>query len=221
MIMKPAITVFIVDDHSLVRTGIKKILESEKKISVIGEASSGEEAKQQVEKMKPNVVLMDIRMPGIGGLQTTIDLRRICPDTKIVIVTVCDDEVFTKRLLVAGAHGYITKDASSTEMIHAIQVVVRGEKYLSPSIARKIALLHLSESEDSPFESLSERELQVTIMISNGYRVQQVADELFLSPKTVNSYRYRIFEKLGISNDVELARLAIKQGLIEEIKSES
>ena len=212
-------TVFIVDDHSLVRSGIRKILESEKNISVIGEANSGEEAKIQVQKLKPNVVLMDIRMPGVGGLQATIDIKRVCPDSRVIIVTVCDDEVFTKRLLVAGAHGYITKGASSSEMVHAINTVMKNEKYLSPTVARKIALMHLSEGEDSPFEALSERELQVTIMISNGCKVHQIAEELFLSPKTVNSYRYRIFEKLEISNDVELARLAIKQGLIDDIRN--
>jgi two-component system invasion response regulator UvrY len=209
------IDVLLVDDHDLVRTGIKRMLSDINGIRVVGEASSGEEAVKLGRELKPQVVLMDVKMPGIGGFEATRKLIRLDPDIKVLVVSTCDNDVYPSRLLQVGASGYLTKGASMDEMVHAIRQVYAGQRYISPDIANKLAFRHVSEKEESPFDSLSERELQVMIMITKGMKVQEIADKLHLSPKTVNSYRYRIFEKLRIKNDVELTLLAIRHGLIE------
>jgi two-component system invasion response regulator UvrY len=209
------INVILVDDHDLVRTGIKRMLEDVQGIKVIGEASSGEEAVTLGRKLKPNVVLMDVKMPGIGGFEATRKLLRIDPDMKVLIVTICNNDLYPARLLQVGASGYLTKGASMEEMVQAIRAVHAGQRYISPEIASRLAFKHVNDKDESPFEALSERELQVMLMITMGMKVQDIAEKLCLSPKTVNSYRYRIFEKLKVKNDVELTLLAIRHGLIE------
>ena len=209
------INVMLVDDHDLVRTGIKLMLDDVAGIKVIAEASSGEEAVKLGRELKPNVVLMDVKMPGIGGFEATRKLIRIDPDVKVLVVSTCDNDVYQSRLLQVGAAGYLTKGASMDEMVKAIRAVHAGQRYISPEIASRLAFKHVSDKDESPFEALSERELQVMLMITKGMKVQDIADKLHLSPKTVNSYRYRIFEKLHVKNDVELTLLAIRHGLIE------
>jgi len=211
----PLITVLLVDDHDLVRVGIRRLLADVQGIKVVGEAKSGEEAVRIVRDLQPNVVLMDVKMPGIGGLEATRKLLRADPSVKVIAVTVYGDEPFPSRLLQAGAAGYLTKGSSVDEMVHAIRTVYSGQRYISPEVAQQLALKHLSDNEASPFESLSERELQVMIMITNGMKVQTISDKLCLSPKTVNSYRYRLFEKLGVNSDVELTHLAMRHGLLD------
>lgn len=210
-------TLIVVDDHEIVRAGIISLLQKVPNIQIIAEASSGEEAIKLTQIHKPSLILMDVRMPGIGGLQATINILRLHPNTKVIALTVCNDDLFPTKLLQAGAHGYLTKNTSSKELELAIFQIAKGKRYISPEIASKIALKHLSDHGQAPFELLSDRELQVTLMITSGQKVQQISDVLFLSPKTVNSYRYRIFEKLGIKNDVELTRMAIKHGITEEL----
>ncbi len=205
----------LVDDHDLVRTGIKRILDDVSGIKVIAEARSGEEGVKLARKLKPEVVLMDVKMPGIGGFEATRKLLRIDPDIKVLIVTICNNDLYPARLLQVGASGYLTKGATMEEMIQAIRAVHSGQRYISPEIASRLAFKHVSDVEESPFESLSERELQVMLMITMGMKVQEIADKLCLSPKTVNSYRYRIFEKLKVKNDVELTLLGIRHGLVE------
>ncbi len=129
-------------------------------------------------------------------------------------MTVCDEEPFPSRLLKAGAAGYLTKGAALEEMVHAIRAVASGQRYISPEIAQRLALSSLEEEKISPFDDLSEREMQISMMIVSCQKVQEISDRLFLSPKTVNSYRYRIFEKLGIESDVELTLLAVRHGLL-------
>ncbi len=209
------IRLLVVDDHDLVRTGIKRMLNDIQGIKVIGEANSGEEAVKIARENRLDVVLMDVKMPGIGGLEATRKLLRIDPDIKILVITVCDDDLFASKLLQAGAAGYLTKDCSMDEMIKAIRAVHSGQRYISPAIAQQLAFKHITDKEESPFSALSERELQVMIMITNGHKPQEISEKLNLSPKTVNSYRYRIFEKLGIKNDVELTLLAIRYGLVD------
>jgi DNA-binding NarL/FixJ family response regulator len=210
------IEVLVVDDHDLVRAGITRMLTDVNGIKVVGEASSGEEAIQICRDMHPNVVLMDIKMPGIGGLEATRKLYRLDPDIRVIAVTVCSDDPFPSRLLQAGAAGYITKGADLDEMVQAIRVVKAGQRYISPEIAQKLALKPFSnEPDESPFDLLSEREIQIAMMIVNCYKVQEISDKLCLSPKTVNSYRYRIFDKLQISSDVELTLLAVRHGMID------
>jgi len=209
------ITVLIVDDHELVRAGIRSLLSGVNGIKVIGEASSGEEAVKVAREKHPNVVLMDVRMPGIGGLEATRKLLRADPDIKVIALTVCDEEPFPSKLLQAGAAGYLTKGSALEEMVQAIHSVHHGKRYLSPEVAQQLALKHLSDEKASPFESLSERELQVMLMITSGQKVQEISDKLCLSPKTVNSYRYRLFDKLNVHSDVELTHLAIRHGILD------
>lgn len=210
-----AIRVLLVDDHDLVRIGIKRLLSDVTGIEVVGEAASGEEAIDLVPKLKPNVVLMDVNMPGMGGLEATKRLTRLAPDSKVLVVTVYGDEPYPSRVLQAGAIGYMTKGASVDEMVQAIRCVNIGKRYISPEVAQQLALKHLNDEGDSPFDILSEREMQVLIMIASGQKVNDIAEQLCLSPKTVNSYRYRIFEKLNINSDVELTHLAIKYNLVQ------
>ncbi|MCD6059754.1 MAG: chemotaxis protein CheY [Moraxellaceae bacterium] len=208
------IKVLVVDDHDLVRMGITRMLTDISGLKVVGEAASGEEAIRLARELNPQVVLMDVKMPGIGGLEATRKLLRQDPDVRVVAVTVCDEEPFPSRLLKAGAAGYLTKGAALEEMVKAIRTVASGQRYISPEIAQQLALKNLEEEKSSPFEVLSEREMQITMMIVNCQKVQEISDRLFLSPKTVNSYRYRIFEKLGIDSDVELTLLAVRHGLL-------
>lgn len=208
------IKVLIVDDHELVRMGISRMLADVDQVSVVGEAASGEEAVRLTKELAPQVVLMDVRMPGIGGLEATRKLLRIDPDIRVLVVTACDEEPFPSRLLKAGAAGYLTKGAAMDEMFQAIRTVSRGQRYISPAIAQVLALKNLDDDKESPFDLLSEREMQITMMIINCQKVQEISDRLFLSPKTVNSYRYRIFEKLDIESDVQLTLLAVRHGLL-------
>lgn len=209
------IRVLVVDDHDLVRTGIVRMLADVTGLKVCGEAASGEEAVRLAREVEPDVVLMDIRMPGIGGLEATRKLLRSDPELKVIAVTACDEEPFPSRLLKAGAAGYLTKGAAMEEMIRAIKVVHSGQRFISPDIAQQLALKSFAPAVDaSPFEVLSEREMQVMMMIVNCQKVTEISDRLFVSPKTVNTYRYRIFEKLSISSDVELTLLAMRHGLL-------
>lgn len=209
------INVVIVDDHKLVRNGIKRILENAQGIKIIGEASTGEEAIQIIKQLKPHVVLMDIKMPGLGGIETTRKLVRQDPDLKIIIVTAYENDVFPVRMFNAGAHGYLTKGASEDEMVRAIRTVQAGQRHLSGEIARQLALRSVSGTPDTPFATLSEREMQICLMIIQGLKVQDIAEKLHLSPKTVNSYRYRVFDKLGVKSDVELTHLSLRYGLLD------
>ncbi len=209
------IKVLLVDDHDLVRIGIRSLLENVSGIEVVGEACSGEEAIQLTKKLNPHVVLMDVKMPGIGGLEATKRILRFNPDVKVLAVTVYGEEPYPSRVLQAGAVGYLTKGADVNEVVQAIKSVSSGKRYISPEVAQQLALKHLSDEGESPFDSLSEREMQVMIMITSGQKVQEISDQLCLSPKTVNSYRYRLFEKLDVNSDVELTHLAIRHRLID------
>ena len=210
------IKVFVVDDHDLVRTGITRMLADITGLTVVGEAASGEEALRDIRDLMPDVVLMDAKMPGIGGLEATRKLLRQNADVKVIAVTVCGDEPFPSRFLQAGASGYLTKGAAIDEMVKAIRLVHSGQRYISPEVAQALALKpFVNDGEGSPFDQLSERELQIAMMIVNCQKVQEISDKLFLSPKTVNSYRYRVFDKLGINSDVELTLLAIRHGMVD------
>lgn len=208
------IRVLVADDHHLVRTSLVHLLNAEPDIQVIGEAADGEQAIARSRKLKPDVVLMDIRMPGIGGLEATRKISRFASDIRILVLTAFLEETFAQRLLEAGAHGFISKGCQHDEMVEAIRKVFHGQRYVSPEIAQRLVLSRL-DSRDNPFDQLSQRELQVAMMIVNCQKVADIADRMFLSPKTVNTYRYRIFEKLGMSSDVELTHLGIRYGLVD------
>tara|TARA_Y100001968_G_scaffold109141_3_gene98714 strand:+ start:5122 stop:5757 length:636 start_codon:yes stop_codon:yes gene_type:complete len=210
--------VLVVDDHDLVRTGISRMLADISGLQVIGQADSGEDAIRKARELKPDVVLMDVKMPGIGGLEATRKLLRSYPDLKVIAVTICEEDPFPTRLLQAGAAGYLTKGAALEEMVQAIRMVFGGQRYISPQIAQQLALKSFQpQLSESPFDLLSEREIQIALMIANCQKVQHISDKLCLSPKTVNTYRYRIFEKLSITSDVELALLAVRHGMVDTV----
>lgn len=211
------VSVLLVDDHKLMRTGIKLILDDTADIRVVGEASTGEEALERARALKPNVILMDVSMPGIGGLEATRKLAMSLPETRVIVLSAQTAEPFPMRLMEAGAAGYLTKDSAGDEIVTAIRRVLAGERYISADIARQMALQAVNKTSGaSPFEQLSSREMQVMIMATGGHSVQAISDKLHLSPKTVSTYRSRLFQKLGVSNDVELTRLALRYGVIEE-----
>lgn len=210
------IKVLIVDDHALVRMGIRRLLEDLPDMTVVADAESGEAALALVKSHKPDVVLLDMKMPGIDGWEVTRRLKKSHPQVKVIAVTAMCAEPFPSRVLQLGAMGYLTKESGAEEMAAAIRKVVKGEKYLSAEIAQKMAISSLEAVQDSPFDLLSEREMQVMLMITSGMTVQDIADRLFLSSKTINGYRYRMFEKLSIKNDVELTFLAMKHRVIEQ-----
>ncbi|MEX2320111.1 MAG: UvrY/SirA/GacA family response regulator transcription factor, partial [Saccharospirillum sp.] len=206
--------VIVVDDHDLVRMGLVRLLGDADGIEVIKEGASGEDAIRLAKEHEPDVIMMHVRMPGIGGIEATRKIHRQFPDIKIIAVTACGDDPFPARLLQAGAAGYLTKGASSEEMVLAVRTVVAGQKYLAPNVAQKLALQNVGAG-GSPFSELSDREMQIATMICSCKKVQEISDKLCLSPKTVNTYRYRIFDKLSISSDVELTHLAIRHGILE------
>lgn len=212
------IKVLLVDDHELVRMGIKRLLQDVPGMKVVGEATRGEEAVLLAKELVPDVVVMDVYMPGIGGLEATRKMLRHNPDIKVLALTIYEEEPYPSRLLQAGASGYITKGCDPEEMIRAVRTVHSGQHYISPSIAQQIAIKRFTKGEESPLDSLSERELQIMLMITQGQKVQDISTKLCLSPKTVNSYRYRIFDKLKIDSDVELTLLAMRLGMIEGTK---
>ncbi|RFA28966.1 two-component system response regulator UvrY [Alkalilimnicola ehrlichii] len=212
------INVVLVDDHQLVRSGIRRLLDDAEDIQVCGEAASGEEALKLIKQCQPDVVLMDVNMPGIGGLEATRKLLRIDEQLKIIALTVHVDEPYPSRLLEAGALGYLTKGCDEDEIVSAIKTVVKGERYIGADIARQMALSGLSGMKKNPFDRLSQREVQVMMMITQGHKVQEISDVLCLSPKTVSTYRYRLYEKLGVENDVELTHLAIRHDMIDQLQ---
>lgn len=208
------VEIIVIDDHDLVRFGLVRLLADVSGIRVVADGNSGQRAVDLAKEYEPDVILMDVRMPGMDGIEATKKIQRLFPEIKIIAVTACDDDPFPARLLQAGASGYLTKGASTDEMIQAIKTVMAGKKYLTPTIAQKLALQSLGVS-DNPFNDLSDREMQIATMICSCKKVQAISDTLCLSPKTVNTYRYRVFEKLSVTSDVELTHLAIRYGLLE------
>lgn len=209
------IKVMLVDDHDLVRTGIRRLLDDVANVEVVCEATTGEEALTNLAEHAPDVVLMDINMPGIGGLEATRKLLHLRPELKIIVVTMHEEDLFPQRLLKAGAMGYLTKGARVEEIVQAIHDVMAERRYVSPLIAQQMALSRFDAEKGSPFESLSERELQVLLMMMDGQSITAISDKLCLSPKTVSTYRTRLYAKLGVQNDIELARLALLHGVVE------
>jgi two-component system, NarL family, invasion response regulator UvrY len=206
------IRILLVDDHEIVRTGIAALLNAADDVTVVGVAQSGEQAVEQVVLLSADVVLMDINMPGIGGVEACRRILRRDPNVKIVAISVHSDGPIPQQLLKLGVMGFISKGSSVDEMVLAIRKVVTGKRYLCTEVANNLALQGLPGSLESPFEKLSQREAEVVTLILQGKSIQEMADMLVISPKTVNTYRYRLYEKLHVKNDVELTRLAVKFG---------
>lgn len=209
-------SVLVVDDHDLVRLGICRMLAEVQGIAVMSEASSGEEAIDKVRELRPDIVFMDLRMPGIGGIEATHRILARYPETKVLVVSAFNDDVHPATLLRAGASAYIAKNADSAEIKTAVEMVLAGKVYVSPELAQMMVLNGVNQgAENSPLALLSQRELQIAALLTSGHRAKDVAETLNISPKTINTYKYRIYEKLGVSNDVELTLAAVKYGLVD------
>ena len=210
----PRHRVLVADDHQLVRLGVKRLLQDHKDFVVLATARNGEEAVELTTELRPDIILMDVQMPGIGGLEATRRCIRVHAEVKVIAMTVHEDDPYPSRMLKVGAAGYLTKRAGMEELLHAIRTVLAGDKYISAVVAQQMALRPFHTG-STPFDRLSAREMQISLMVIMGSKVQEIAYKLALSPKTVNSYRYRIFEKLGIDSNVALAKLAIQHGMID------
>lgn len=210
------IRIYLVDDHELVRAGVRSLLESEPDLSVIGEFSCGEEVLQACRHIPPDLVLMDINMPGMGGIEATRRVVQQFPSVRVIAVTVLEDDPFPHKLLDAGARGYLSKTSSRVEMLEGVRAVMKGQHFIASEVAKKLTLTSLrSRGESSPISRLTAREMQVMMMVIQGHGNQEISNRLFLSPKTVYTYRARVFEKLDVANDVELTHFGIRHGLID------
>ncbi len=206
------ISIFLLDDHSLVRTGYRLILQQHMDMQVIGEAETGEEGLQKIRALKPDVVLCDLHMPGLSGLEITERLNKASSPSKVIIVSVQQDGPMPKRLLEAGASGYLGKACDAEELVRAIRDVARGKRYLANELAQKMALC---KQKDSPFELLSAREIEISLLFCQGWRAEDMAKKLCVSSKTIATHKYRILDKLGIHDTIALARLAALHGITE------
>lgn len=210
------IRVMLVDDHELIRIALAKILGEAKDVQVIAEASSGEEALDKARRDKPEVIILDVEMPGMGGIEAAQRLSAMPWKPRIIVVSVHARDPYPRRLLEAGAMGYLPKGVGADEVLAAVRSVAKGRPYLSPEIASAMAMESLSRGGKSPLDMLSRREIQVMLMLTQGHSPQVIAENLNVSIKTVFTHRYRIYEKLGVDNDVALTHLALRHGILEK-----
>ena len=206
------IRVFLLDDHALVRTGYRLILGQEKEFDIVGEAGSGEEGLPMIRRLKPQVVICDLHLPGISGLDITERIVRSDLGTYVLIVSVQEEGPMPRRLIEAGASGYLGKGCDAAELVRAVREVARGRRYLASHVAQRMALSRLC-GDDSPFDALSPRELEVARMLCQGLRMEEIGRRLSLSGKTVATHKYRLYDKLGIKDTVALARMAGQHGV--------
>ena len=214
------IRLLIADDHTVLRAGLTMLLNAQADMEVVGEASDGKEAVEKARALRPDVVLMDIAMPGVGGLEATKQICRALPKTKVLVLTMHNDESYLRQFLQAGAAGYVLKKAADTELTDAIRAVHRGDVFVYPSLTRAVlndylGLSSAAEKEKEEKEILSEREREVLKLIALGYTHQQIADRLYLSVKTVETYKARLMEKLNLRGRADLVRYALSRGWLE------
>lgn len=211
------IKMLIADDHSVLRSGLCMLLDAQPDMTVVGEAGSGSQVLALAEQLEPDLILLDLSMPGLGGLEALPLLRKIVPSARILILTMHDDESYLRQALRDGASGYVLKRAADTELLSAIRAVVRGEIYVHPSLTRSLLddLLPADQVEsDQPWDALSEREREVLLRVARGYTSAKIAEQLNLSPKTVDTYRARGMEKLGMRSRAALIHFVLAHNLL-------
>ncbi|MBD7986497.1 response regulator [Luteimonas sp. Sa2BVA3] len=208
------IRVYVVDDHALVRAGMRMILSAEADIEVVGEAESGEDALPEIRALKPDIVLCDLHLPGVSGLEVTERIVRGEYGPKVIVVSVLEDGPMPKRMIAAGAAGYVGKGGDARELLRAVREVAGGRRFLASRVAQSLALSGLDASE-SPFDSLSPRETEVAMLLVQGMRQEEIARRLSLSAKTINTHKTRLFEKLQVHDSIALARLASQYGMTD------
>jgi two-component system invasion response regulator UvrY len=208
------IRVFMVDDHALVRTGMRMILSAQVDIEVVGEAETGEAALPQIRKLKPDVVLCDLHLPGISGLEVTERIVKGKYGCRVIVVSVLEDGPMPRRLIEVGASGYVGKGGDAEELLRAVRDVASGRRYLASGVAQNLALAGISGG-STPLDALSVREVQVAMLLVQGLRQQDIALRLSLSPKTINTHKSNLFHKLGIQDNIALTRLLGQYGLVD------
>lgn len=208
------INLVLIDDHELVRTGFRMILQQQPDVHICGEAGTAEDGLKLIRAHEPQIALVDVHMPGMSGIELTERVARAKMPTQIIIITVVDDARFPKRLLEAGATGYLTKGCTAEELLCAVRQVAGGRRYLAPAVAQQLALATL-DGEASPFDALSSRELEVAMMLVRGKALTTIGEQLNLSPKTVSTYKQRLMEKLQVDHIVSLAHLMTIHGLLD------
>lgn len=217
--MNHPVCVLLSDDHAVLRAGLRLLLTSQNEFEVVGEAASGTETLSQAEKLQPDLILLDLSMPALGGLDALPTLRKLAPYARILILTMHDDPQYLRQALKHGASGYILKKAADSELLSAMRAVLRGEVYVHPSMTRILLedMLPASQSVDQEdiWNSLSEREQEVLKMVALGHTSAEIAEQLGLSTKTVETYRARGMEKLGLRTRAALVRFALREGLIK------
>jgi two-component system, NarL family, invasion response regulator UvrY len=209
------IRILLVDDHAVVRTGFRLLLQARPDIAVVGEAESGEAACQRYLELSPDVVVMDIAMPGMGGIEALRRIRAHDPQARVLALSAHDDPMHARRALREGALGFLSKRSAPEALLEAVSGVGSGQRYIDPRVAQRLALEDIGGAESSPIKRLSEREFDVFIRLARGASVQRIADDLRLSASTVGTHLYNVKQKLGVSNQSELTLLAIRHGLIE------
>jgi len=213
------IKVLIADDHALFREGIQALLSKCQDIEVVGEASNGEESIERAKELKPDIVLMDVAMPGLGGLEATLELKKIAPEVKILVLTQYDNQEYLYRFLKAGVSGYVLKRGAGAELVSAIRAVYKGGTFLHPDLAPAVIEGYLGghqpSHQDDPYEALTDREKQVLKLVAEGQTNKEIAEALAISVKTAMAHRANIAEKLGIHNRAELVKFALQRGIIE------
>ena len=212
------VRILLADDHALVRRGVRLILDNEPDLTVVAEAGDGAEAISMARQEKPDLAILDIAMPRLTGLQAARELSRLLPDLRILILTMYDNEQYFFEALKAGASGYVLKSAANRDLIEACRATMRGEPFLYPAAVTALIRDYLdraSRGEATPEDPLTPRELEVVKLIAEGHTSEEIAEQLFISKKTVDRHRANILEKLGMRNRVELTRYAIRRGLVE------
>jgi two-component system response regulator NreC len=210
----------LADDHAILRSGLSKLLSEEPDIEVVGEAENGREAVQKAPELNPDIVLMDIGMPVMNGMEATKQIKKRMPEVKVLVLTMHDNEEYLFQVLQAGASGYVLKKAADSDLVNAIHVVARGDCFLYPSAAKMVVedyleKLRSGQEPTSSYDTLTEREREILKLVAEGYTNREIAENLFISVKTVETHKSNIMEKLNLHKRAELVRYAIRKGILQ------